>query len=450
MGKINWFKRSADPGDMLCVGERFSYAFANGGIAVPYILTIAYMSYYYTDVVGVPAAIVGTLLLLSRVFDGITDVLMGTIIDKTRSKLGKARIWLFIMAIPSALALILAFSVPEGLTDFRLYLFIYLTYNLATSVTYTAVYISGWTLNNLLTENSKEHAKSGILFQIVGASVVMTIQYTFIRIVTFFGDDRKAWTSATAIFALVGAAMMIISAFNIRERVALKIEEVKIPIKERLRALFHNKYWVTFVFSWLVAEIQWTLIGSGGLYYATHILGDVNKYSVIGTTQTISWISILLAATWLIKKLKPKNLWVLGSVLILTGSVIQIFVAQAWGLVIVCEVIKGIGMGCNISSQGAIMADSVDFSRRKFGFDVSGVGNAGISFGAKFGGGIGGVMIGGVLAWFGYDGTAAVQSSNALLGVKVVYLGLLILFSLINILLMSRFDLYKKIKWDMK
>ena len=448
MNRINWSKRSNNPSDLLCVRERFSYALSNGGIAVPYILTVAYLSFYYTDVVGVPAAIVGTLLLLSRVFDGITDVIMGMVIDKTRSKMGKARIWLLIMAIPNAIFIILAFSVPEGLTDFSLYLYIYVTYNLATSIAYTMVYIPGWTLNNLLTDNPKEHAKSGILFQIVGATVVMIIQYTFIRIVTLFGSDRSAWTLATAIFASAGAVFMIISSLNIKERVVQKIEEVKIPLKQRLNALVHNKYWVVFVLSWLFAEIQWTLIGSGGVYYATHILGDINKYPVIGITQTISWISVLLAATWLVKHLKPKNVWVLGSALILTGSAIQIFATQIWALILACEVIKGIGMGCCLSSQGAIMADSVDYSRRKFGIDVAGVGNAGISFGAKFGGGLGGIMIGGVLGWFGYDGTAAVQSSNAQLGIIVVYLGILMVVSIINILLMVRFDLYKKIRWD--
>ena len=89
--KINWSRRSDNPKDMLCVKECLGYSFANTGIAFSYTIILCFLSFYYTDVFGIAPGIVGTILLLSRVFDGISDMLMGWILDRTRTKLGKCR-----------------------------------------------------------------------------------------------------------------------------------------------------------------------------------------------------------------------------------------------------------------------------------------------------------------------------------------------------------------------
>jgi GPH family glycoside/pentoside/hexuronide:cation symporter len=449
MNKINWSKRSDDPNSMLCVAERFGYALSNTGSAWTYILTVAFLTYYYTDVVGVPPAAIGTIFLLSRIFDGFSDMAMGWIIDKTRTKIGKARPWILIMAIPNAVCVALAFAVPESLVNMPQYIFIFVTYNLCTTVTYTMVNIPIWAANNLLTNNSQEHAKSGIWMQIGASVVLLIVQYTFLNLIDKFGGGRQAWTIAAAIYSGLGGIFVFVSGLLIRERVVPDAEEVKISITKRLGALFRNKYWVIFVFSWLLSGIQWTLIGSGALYYASHILNDIDKYSIIGPVQTFAMLlAMLVIMTWAIKKLKPVKVWVIGSAFMLVSSAIQLFITKYWGAIIVCEAIKGLGMAFQLGSQGALIADSVEYSKTKFGFDVSGVGNAGVNFGSKVGTALGGVIIGWVLAWYGYDGLAAVQTPSAIMGIKVVYLHLTIIFSAICMLLMIPFDLYKKIKWD--
>ncbi len=92
--------------------ERFSYGCGDFGCNIIYTSMTAFLLFYYTDYAGVSAAAVGTIMLVSRVFDGISDIIMGVIVDRTKSRFGKARPWLLRMCIPFAVSGVLLFSVP--------------------------------------------------------------------------------------------------------------------------------------------------------------------------------------------------------------------------------------------------------------------------------------------------------------------------------------------------
>ena len=446
MKKINWSKRSQNPKDLLCVGERVAYACSNTGIAFSYCLLLSFMTFYYTDVVGISAGVLGTIMLISRLFDGITDLVAGWMVDRTRSRIGKTRPWLIIMAVPHAAACVLAFTVPEGLGEMQQYIYIFVTYNLANAVTYTLSNIPIWAANCLLTDNSEEHTKSGIWMQVGGTASLFLVQYTCVSLVTKLGGDRSAWTMAIAFYSLVGAALMIVSGVFIRERVVTSPEEVHIPLAKRLSAIFHNKYWVLFTLTWLISGMQLAMIDSGCVYYASYELNDIDKYSTLASVQSLIQLFFLIVGmTWLIKKLGNVKVVVLSYLLIIIGSVIQIFTGN-WVLILVCNAMKGAGVACSVGAQGAMMADACNYGSRRAGFDTSGIGNAGINFGSKVGVGLASLVTGWTLALFQYDGTAAVQTAKALIGVNSVYLYIPIFLGIIGILLMVPYDLYRKIE----
>ena len=119
--------------------ERFSYGCGDLGCNIIYSAMSAFLLFYYTDYVHISAGIVGTIMLVSRIFDGVTDLIMGVIVDRTKSKMGKCRPWILRMAIPFAIAGILLFSVPAGLGQTAKIAYIFITYNLVSSVIYTAI-----------------------------------------------------------------------------------------------------------------------------------------------------------------------------------------------------------------------------------------------------------------------------------------------------------------------
>ena len=109
--------------------ERFSYGCGDLGCNIIYSAMSSFLLFYYTDYVHVSAGVIGTIMLVSRVFDGITDLIMGIIVDRTKSRFGKCRPWILRMAIPFALAGILLFTVPSGLGNTAKLAYIFITYN---------------------------------------------------------------------------------------------------------------------------------------------------------------------------------------------------------------------------------------------------------------------------------------------------------------------------------
>lgn len=152
----------------------------------------AFLLFYYTDYVHVNAATIGTIMLLSRVFDGVTDLIMGVIVDRTKSRFGKCRSWILRMAIPFALAGILLFSVPSGLGETSKLVYIFITYNLVSSVVYTAINVPYATLNALITQDQYERSVLSIFRMILATTGTLIITNLTLPLVQFFGDNLSA------------------------------------------------------------------------------------------------------------------------------------------------------------------------------------------------------------------------------------------------------------------
>jgi len=447
MKRINWFSRSENPKDLLCVGERVGYAFSNTGIAFTYILILGFMSFYYTDVIGIPAGVVGTIILVSRVFDGISDIIMGIIVDKTKSKLGKARPWLLGVAIPHAIACIAAFAVPTGWTSMQQYIYVLVTYNILNTVTYTISYVSITVLNNLITDSQEEHAKSGIWLQIGGSTGMLIVQYSCFWLVGKLGDNPNAWTMTAAIYSLIGAALMLTAAITVRERV-IRTEETmdndKITFIKRVKLLFKNKYWIIYTSIFLIFTVIEQGTFTGAAYYAQYIMGDISTYATFSTVQTgVQVVLLIVAMTYVQSKFGNVKLTIGCFVLTIIASVIQSFV-WTMPVVIFCSILRGMSYALFLGAQGSIIADTCSYGSKLAGFGMEGISNAGISFGYKFGTGIGMAIVGWILQLSGYDGTLSMQTPGALMGIKIVYLILPLVLSVVCIIFMMFFDLYKK------
>ena len=444
MGKINWFKRSSDPNDLLCVGERFAYACANAGNSWSYILVAGFLTFYYTNVAGLNPGVIGTILLVSRVFDGFSDLIMGTIIDKTKMKMGKARPWILIAAVPYMVATILTFSVPLHASDTAKYIYVFVTYNLLNTVTYTMSNTAVFAQNCLNTSNSEERTKSGIWCQIGSNAVIFIVSATYIKWVTAMGGDAAAWRNGAAAFAAIGTAMLIFSALCTRERVVPDAEEVKIPLKNRLKAVLTNKNWVLFVVSYSLSVLGYVMISGGCLYYCQDILGDKTRQATLSSLQSgLSFVLLILVMSFIVKKLGNVAVKQWSSVFFIIGCA-GMLLSRNWTVVIAMYVFIGLGWAFLLSAQGGLMADTSQHMGDLAGFDVSGISNAGMTFAMKIGSGLGSALLGWVLSAFQYDGMKEVQTAQAITGVKVAVMVVPIVIMLIAMLFMAPYDLYKK------
>lgn len=154
---LNFKQKGKDMNEFIKVplSEKLSYCFGDPALTLMYTMTTTLLIYFYTNVVGISSGSVGMIMLLSRVFDGFSDVLMGTIIDRTHSKYGKARIWILRLAIPYALAAILLFTMPN-VGDMGKIIYAFVTYNIMNTVVYTAISQPFHALGSLMSRDRKE------------------------------------------------------------------------------------------------------------------------------------------------------------------------------------------------------------------------------------------------------------------------------------------------------
>lgn len=188
----------------LSMRERISYGFGGMGNAIILAVVSTFLMYFYTDVVGLNAGVIGTLMLISKVLDGISDLVMGFIVDKTNSRFGKARCWLLWLCIPYAICGVLLFTLSDTWPDVIQYMYMFVTYNLVNTVMFTGICVPYNAMNCLLTKNQYERGLLGttnVMGNVAGQIIVNTFM---LKLVTMFGSDQKAWILGTAVFGIIG------------------------------------------------------------------------------------------------------------------------------------------------------------------------------------------------------------------------------------------------------
>lgn len=446
------FTNSNDVDASLGLFERIAYGLGNFANAFIFIIIMAFLTFYYTDVIGLNPGVIGTIMLVSRLFDGVTDLVMGYIIDHSRSsKFGKARRWLLRSSIPFAISGVLVFMVPQGASDALKYIFVFLTYNLCNSIFYTAVAVSYNMLMVRITRNPTERGILGIFLMIMSSLGGLVITSTFLKLISAFGGTPQAWTYTLAVYAGIGLIVHLICIFGTHERVqddedGSGEKKANTPTAaESFKYLIKNKYWLMFVGSFSIYWIGFTLMNAGHLYYAQYILGDQNYQPVMANViQVVTLVSMLLAFFPMKLLGKAKSVW-LGGALAVAAYALQIFVARSYAGLLVCSALKGAGYGLFCAIIIGMSPDTLDYSHWKFGKDVSGMGVAAVSFGQKIGSGLGSAIFGLVLNAGHYQGGMEVLPASAVNAILINYTWIPLLCAVISLVLMLGYNLDKQL-----
>ena len=448
MSKIKIFTKSDDPNTTLGWAERISYGFGNMGNAVVYGMVSLYLTYFYTDVMGLSASIVGTIFLVSRVFDGVTDLIMGRIVDRTHSKTGKARVWLLRLCVPYAISGVLLFLVPSG-TGLLQYIYVAVTYNFANSILFTGVSVPYNSLLSLSTKNANERGILGI-FPMFG-SLILSVVVTSLNmgIVNSFASERMGWIAASSTWAVVGLAAHLICYFGTKERVREDVAEGPkddVGFLAGLASLFKNYYWVIFT---IVALLNWLLTGlvqTSMIYYVEWVLENDSIYGLLYNVQSITQMVFLAVAAIAIVKLGKVNTFRLGMIIEVAGLILRCICGKNIPLLLAAGFVIGAGGGFAGAVMTGIVADVLDFGCWKTGVRVVGLGMSTASFAQKVGYGLASAVWGLLIGACGYDGTAAAQTSLALFGINAGFTYLPLACAVLMFVLMIRFPLDKKMQ----
>ena len=433
------------------------FAFGCGEISTNIVFTIAssLLVLFYTDVVHVNAAVIGMIIAISQVFNGVSDITAGFIIDRTRSKYGRARPWMLWMSIPYAVAAILLMTVPQvGQMAQAIYIFV--TYNLMLTVVYTMFQLPFATTLSYMTRDQKERADTNIIRMAMSpiGNILITLFFTKILNLMPNGgmDSQRNWIILTAIYAFGAAAMMLFCFASTRERVQVLDDfgEEKVPLKQAIPALFKNKYFIMLFLFFVAFAMYQTFSGTVTTYYCKWIIGDT---TIVGNVNTACY-GITIVATLILGKImhwtSKRNWCIIGALFVIAGSLIVLVGPTSVTVVTIGGLLRGIGMTPILGLIFTMIADAIEYGQWKTGIRTAGAIQAAATSGQKFGQGIGNALIGTIMASAGYDGALAVQSEAALATISNMFIWGVTVLGCIMIFVMLFYKLDKEYPQIMK
>lgn len=391
--------------------EKAAYAMGDVGANVVWATLTSFMTFFFTDVAGIGAAAVGSIFLISRILDAFSDVGMGVLVDRTNHRYGKARPWLLWVAIPYGIGAVLLFSVPSfGMTGKIIYAF--LTYNLMSTVLYTIFAQPYHTLMALITRDQYQRSLLTVMRMFAGVCTAIVINNVTLPLVEHFGGGAAGWQKTMAVYGAIAAVVIILVFLFTKERVR-GVTAKKTPVKEGLKALAANKYWLMILVVGVLVYILFALPGVN-IYYARYVLGN-SMY--LGSIMTCTFVPNLLcfAAIPLALKIFSKRMLVfIGFLFYAIGTGVLLVNPAHINYVLLGVFIKGLGFAPLAGTLYAFIADTIEYGEWKTGLRMEGLIMSAASFGQKVGTGIGLAIMGWLLAWGNYVGNAATQSQEAL------------------------------------
>lgn len=344
-----------------------------------------YLNVYYTDVLKLTTIWGGAFLtifpIISKVIDAITNVIMGYIIDHTKTAQGKARPWLLLSAPLLLISGILLFVVPQGNETVQV-IWVMLSYNLFYSFAYTIYNMSHNLMVPLSTRNTEQRGSLSVFNQIstiMMSGIIVALIFPML-IMPQLGVDKSKWIVTMSILSCLALPLTLMEYYFTKERVTMedinKKEEEKIPYKNLLKAIFTDKYMVLILLYFLIYTVGTQFKNLGLVYFCNYVLGTYND----GKTQTM--ISVIggipmgigIFAVWpLAKKFGKRNLTMAGFVLYAIGSAICWICPTNMVVVLIGQFIKNIGgLPCAYVFM-ALFADVLDHLEWKNNFRCDGI-----------------------------------------------------------------------------
>lgn len=372
-------------GDDVRKSEKWlGYLLGPAGALLLNAVLATYLNVYYTDVLKLTGLWGGAFLavfpIVSKIIDAITNVIMGYIIDRTKTSQGKARPWLLISAPLVTITGILLFVVPNGSETFQA-IWVMISYNLFYSFAFTIFNMSHNLMVPLSTRNTEQRGGLSVFNQIATimmSGIIVALIFPMV-VMPMLGVDKSKWITVMVILSIVSFPLVLLEYFFTKERVTLEnaeIEEEKLPLSKQLKAIFTDKYMIVIFLYFLIYTCGTSIKNLGLVYFCNYVLGTYND----GTTQTL--ISVIggipmgigIFAVWpLAKKFGKRNVTLVGFILYAIGSAICWVFPTNMVICLIGQFIKNIGgLPCAYVFM-ALFADVLDHMEWKHKFRVDGI-----------------------------------------------------------------------------
>ena len=424
------------------LSEKIGYGFGDMSSSMFWKIFSYYLPIFYSDVFGLKPQHAAFLLLITKLYDAVSDPVMGIIADRTNSKWGKYRPYLLWVAIPFALIGIMSFYTPQVGYTFK-HIYAYVTYILMMTV-YTAINVPYGAMLGVVSESSKEKSVFSsyrMFFAYIGSFIAMGIFAVFEKsvvgkvrvvdgmekVVKGVGDaSPMQWTLVVSIVAFICALLFVLCFLMTRENVRVeKTDKASSSIKEDLKALVSNKPWWLLLGGGIGILLFGSIRGGAAAYYFSNILGlnAILTCAVFLFIGEIAQMAGVVLAVPVSEKLGKKTSFisVLIAIAILSCAIwfLPDTLSGFWSLVVL-QVLICVAIGVVSPLLWSMFADVADYSELKQGTASTGLIFSSSSMAQKFGGAFGAFLLMQVLALAGYDKSLTVQAPATLDAIKAL------------------------------
>ncbi|GGA62842.1 MFS transporter [Neiella marina] len=428
---------------MIRLKEKIGYGLGDTASNIVFQVVINFMMIFYTDVFGISAAAVGTLMLVVRLFDAVTDPIMGGIADRTNTRWGRYRPYLLYTCIPYAVLAVLAFTTPD-LGDSGKLVWAYVTYAVLMTI-YTAINIPYSALGGVLTENVKERTSIQsyrFAMAMAGGAIVTA---SFMPLVEFFGGAESnreiGYQYAMGTLSVLAVACFLLCFFSTKERVSPPVNERKTNLLQDLWSLRGNGPFMLVVSAAFFLLILTAMRSAAAPYYLTYVLEREDLTSFFLTSGMVAALVGALATNFVSQRMCKVKLFRIGCVLILLTHAALFLIPGKYAWVAYAAFVGAsfcqmIVVPVNFS----MVADTADYGSLKTGKKIMGMSFSAHLLVIKLGLAVGGALTGWLLSYYGYVANQA-QTEDALFGIMIVFAGSGVIVGALMYLVMSFYQL---------
>lgn len=407
--------------------EKLGFGIGDAGMGMYFQLFGLFLLYYYTDVFGLAPAAVGTMLLVTRILDAVSDPVMGLIADRTETRWGKFRPYLLWMALPAGLLGYAMFYSPDFSATGKL-IYAYVTYSLM-MLALTAIGIPYNALMAVISPSSVERTKVAA-YRFVCAFTAGWLIATFVTPLKDMlggGNEEVGFRLTMMIFAAMSVVVLWISFATTRERVHPK--QSKSDIGADLRTLLANGPWIALSIASIFNFMLFAMRGGAIVYYIKYFVGDTggpiflifDKTAVFLSLSMFALVAGALMAPALSRRFDKRHLMITLTMVNGVSVASYFFMApdQYW-LMNFVNIVGTTALGATTPVYFSMYADTADYGEWKTGRRTTGLVFSATMFSQKVGTAIGAGLSGYILALFGFVANE-VQSDSGILGIKLMF-----------------------------
>ena len=441
---------------MIGIREKIGYGFGDMASSMFWKLFGSYLMIFYTDVFGMPAAVVGTMFLITRVWDSAFDPIIGIIADRTQSRWGKFRPYLLYLAIPFAVIGVLTFTTPV-FSDGGNVIYAYFTYSLMMMV-YSAINVPYASLLGVMSPEPKDRnmlSTYRMTFAYIGSFIALLLFMPMVNRFSMGHDEQHGWMMSVIVIAVL-CALLFYGCFAWTTERVKPIKKQQNSLKSDLQDLLHNRPWWILLGAGVAALVFNSIRDGATVYYFKYYVVEEEYASVslfgisfvlsglyLAVGQAANIVGVVLAAPLSNRIGKKKTYMWAMSIATVLSVIFYWFDKEQLMLMFIFQVLISICAGSIFPLLWSMYADCADYSELKTGNRATGLIFSSSSMSQKFGWAIGSAVTGWLLAFYGFEANA-VQGEEAIHGIRTFLSWLPAMGTVLSVIFISLYPLSEK------